>query len=539
MMKTKNILFIALMAVALMGCSSDEETGNAPVAAQIYAEIANAASTRITDNGAWQTGDAIGVTVESTEGKTTGTNVKYYRRPYSTVFYSDTPIYYMDGKKVTFKAYYPYTTDDVVEKTITADDETTEDARSQIDYLFASGARGDIQSPDVEFSQENSFQHCMSQISLTFKAGDGVTDLSALTSYTVDGLVMTGTFTPADGIAMESSTATASPLVIPVTDASGTSYVASPLILFPQSPASGSFVLTVVFGGITYKATLALPSEKLSPGRRVAYNITINRTGISVGNGTIEDWQNTDFGIYTSEEAEQNGIVPAERMVDLDLKIVMNGTTYKVYFANSNLAATDLADSEGAIGDYFAWGAVEPWYNIYTLSGVDNKVLTISHLAWKSGKEAGYTAENAPYYDAASETYTKYTAGDQMDVMDDVARQILGGKWQIPPIEVWQVLKADTNMYKWNDTVIDGRKGVMISKRNDADTYIFLPGVGLLNGTNGTNMDGTAVYWSNTISGSSKSAKVLYTVGTVNVQTSYSYYRHYGMPIRPVILEAI
>ena len=64
-----------------------------------------------------------------------------------------------------------------------------------IDFLFASGATGDKNSPVVSFTdktykggEDNSFHHRMSRITLTFEAGDGV-DFSVVKPerYTLDG----------------------------------------------------------------------------------------------------------------------------------------------------------------------------------------------------------------------------------------------------------------------------------------------------------------------------------------------------------------
>ncbi|MGN0225199.1 MAG: fimbrillin family protein [Prevotella sp.] len=294
-MKTTRTLLFALAAAALVGCSGDEEnTDNSfvPVAAIVNGNISGTVSTRTTADNNWTVGDAIGVTVTST-GKTTGSNVLYTYG--SGNFTSNSPIYFQDREEVMFKAYYPYTAESTVEKTITAADEATEVSRSKIDYLFASGATASVGTPTVSFTGANSFKHSMSRLTLTFKAGAGIADLAALSSYTVGGLVMTGSFSPSDGTAAASTTAAASDLTITLGDnVSGSTHTAAPLILFPQAPANGKFSVTLVFDGITYRATFTVPSQAFTSGYNVTYDITINKTGLTVSDATIDNWNTVD-----------------------------------------------------------------------------------------------------------------------------------------------------------------------------------------------------------------------------------------------------
>ena len=80
---------------------------------------------------------------------------------------------------------------------------------------------------------------------------------------------------------------------------------------------------------------------------------------------------------------EHRGIVKEAQEVDLGLTIRQNETNYKVYFAKSNLTATGLAENETDYGDYFAWGATEPWYSSF--SG--------NTFTWKDNFNGGYTLD--------------------------------------------------------------------------------------------------------------------------------------------------
>lgn len=209
-------------------------------------------------------------------------------------------IYFQSPDEVTFKAYYPYTgvegtAPQVVEKTLTADDQKVAN-QPKIDFLFASGATGSKANPDVNFSGDHAFKHCMSQLTITFKEGADITFGSGkFTKFTISELKMDGTFDPNTGAANAKATAPNGDLAIPltgVTTNAGT-YKASPLILFPQQVTSGKFKLSVTVEGQTYNTVLNLPATSandLKPGYNYTYTITVRKTGLEVGSASIKDW---------------------------------------------------------------------------------------------------------------------------------------------------------------------------------------------------------------------------------------------------------
>lgn len=171
------------------------------------------------------------------------------------------------------------------------------------------------------------------------------------------------------------------------------------------------------------------------------------------------------------------GIVKANQEVDLGIVVQSNGKAYKVIFAKNNLTATGLATSEYLFGDFFAWGATEPWYTSLSVSGNSVKA-----DGWKSGKSSGYVEANAPYciidtieqhygYADTLYTYSKYTNhGDILEMSDDAARKILGGDWRIPTRELWEALIDNTTQ----ELIEKGVRGVkFVSVTNDQT--LFLP----------------------------------------------------------------
>lgn len=224
---------------------------------------------------------------------------------------------------------------------------------------------------------------------------------------------------------------------------------------------------------------------------------------------------NTNGGYWLDDK----GIVPDDQQVDMGLEVTIDNKNYKVYFAKSNLTATGLAAKETDFGDYFAWASTEPWLTSYTLS--DSKLY---NCIWKTGKSSGYTENNAPYYTNSS--YSKYTSqGNTLDPSDDAARQILGGKWQVPTAYILYELCNQTKFtWSWSNN------GMKISNGTNS---IFLPAAGYINYKQTTSINIGGSYWSN-MANSTSNAFYLYFNQT-SQKRSYSD-RYFGLPIRPVRL---
>ena len=291
-MKTR-FFTLAALALALAACTNDNENLNDDsVAAVINAEISDAVSTRASGT-TWDNGDRIGVT-------DIGNDTQYGNVPFilknGKCEAEENVIYIKDTKTHTFRAYYPY---NAAGGTLAATtDATAQQNQPAIDFLFASGATGDKDSPVVSFTDktdkggaDNSFHHRMSQITLTFEAGAGV-DFSQVKPerYTLDGLKLTGTFNTADGIATADDGAQTGELTMELADGSLTSSV----ILFPQTAAS--LPLVVNFNDVEYKATLTVPEGALQAGNNYTYTVKVRNKGIEVSEATIAKWNDIDGG---------------------------------------------------------------------------------------------------------------------------------------------------------------------------------------------------------------------------------------------------
>ena len=289
-MKTRLFTFAAL-ALALSACTNDDENlNNGSVAAVINAEISDAVSTRASGT-AWAERDEIGIS----ESRFGYANV-LYRWENGKFTPAGTIIFFQDDDPTTFSAYYPYDADG---GTLTATtDATAQQNQPAIDFLFASGATGDKNNPVVSFTdktakggEDNSFHHRMSQITLTFEAGDGVNfSVVKPERYTLDGLLLTGTFNTADGIATADNGLQTGELTMNLADGNLTSSI----ILFPQTVAS--LPLVVNYKGQEYHATLTMPDGALLAGNNYTYTVKVRNKVLEVSEATIAKWNDIDGG---------------------------------------------------------------------------------------------------------------------------------------------------------------------------------------------------------------------------------------------------
>ena len=317
-MKTR-FFALATLALVLAACNNDNENLNGdPVAAQFTADIAPATRASGTT---WTGGDRIGIT-------DIGNDTQYGNVPFilkNGKFEAEEKVIYIEDTKThTFRAYYPYNAAGGILAATT--DATAQQNQPAIDFLFASGATGDKNNPVVSFTdktakggEDNSFHHRMSRITLTFEAGDGV-DFSVVKPerYTLDGLLLTGTFNTADGIATADNGAQTGELAMNLADGNLTSSI----ILFPQTVAS--LPLVVNYKSQEYHATLTVPEGALQAGNNYTYTVKVNATGLTLEGCTIGSWVD---GGGESGEAEDLGYIYDS-----------NTNTYTVYNADGLLA---------------------------------------------------------------------------------------------------------------------------------------------------------------------------------------------------------
>ena len=300
-MKKFRFLYIAAAALLFAACANEEDGigNNGPVAATVKADIVKNV-TRATTGNTWSKNDAIGVYVTS-PGYTIGDNVKYTTTG-DGKFTSDNPIYFADAREtVIFNAYYPYQENvdgnGIVNNWNMA--EVKEGEPCPADFLFAKDATATKSSPQVQFTGDNQFKHCMSMIRLTFKAGDGINPYNAIlkNQLKLKGIYKTGSINTQTGEVTiygdrgiyESD----------VDNKSLKNGATCEFIVFPQSLDNNKMdiELEVADNGTINTYTTSLTSStnnEFKGGYLYTYPIRINNTGVVIEKAGITAWLPSD-----------------------------------------------------------------------------------------------------------------------------------------------------------------------------------------------------------------------------------------------------
>lgn len=308
-MKKFRFLYIAAAALLFAACANEEDGigNNGPVAATVKADIVKNATRATTDN-TWSNNDAIGVNVTS-YGYTIGDNVKYTTTGDGN-FTSDNPIYFADAREtVIFNAYYPYQENvdgnGIVNNWNMA--EVKEGEPCPADFLFARDATATKSSPQVQFTGDNQFKHCMSMIRLTFKAGDGINANNAnlKNKLKLKGIYKTGSINTLTGEVTVSGDRGI--YESDVNDKSLKNGVTCEFIVFPQSLDNNKMdiELEVADNGSINTYTASLPSStnnEFKGGNQYTYTIRICNTGVIIENAGIESWQPNEEGPLDAEQ---------------------------------------------------------------------------------------------------------------------------------------------------------------------------------------------------------------------------------------------
>lgn len=290
----KRFLLFAAATLALAACNNDDKyADNGPVAVQVTATIGENVLTRAS-NTSWATGDKIGITTLRL-GVNKYVNMEYTTEQGDGVFTGETMYFQDKTEPVTFTAYYPFTgiegTDPGVIEARTSAEYQTADKQPEIDFLHDRRASIKGSDPKVNFM----FSHRMSKLTLTFKNGTGA-DVGKITSYSIEGLTLKGTFNPASekGDCVATETEGAETLTIDLAQAGVTvenEKSIPSLILFPQHTGEKEIKLHIYTNDNQhYGCRLQFGGGNLEASNDYQYTITVNRTGLDVEKATIVDW---------------------------------------------------------------------------------------------------------------------------------------------------------------------------------------------------------------------------------------------------------
>lgn len=302
----KKIFIIAAAALALAACDNNEDNPvPSPVAAKVTATIGENVISRAVDQS-WAVGDQIGIS--STVGTTVGPyiNVEYTAKDVDGNF-EGTPLFFY--KPMTLTAYYPFVGEEgkvpgvngVIEANTRPANQTS-DKQPLIDFLWDKQTGFTAQYPNVKFT----FAHKMSKVTFTFQDSEAVivngitladpVEVSDMVNYTIDGLVLDGTFDTATGVCAVKEGTRAENLSIGVNDVKDNEAL-SPLILFPQAIGKDGVTLHLYTDELNdpnnlqhYKCQLMFSDGEIKPGTHYKYTIKVTKIGLIVGKMEIESW---------------------------------------------------------------------------------------------------------------------------------------------------------------------------------------------------------------------------------------------------------
>ena len=275
---------------------------------------------------------------------------------------------------------------------------------------------------------------------------------------------------------------------------------------------------------------IAVPAVTLTAGWRLSFTkADDSELYIYKGNNALNFERNivANIGEFSIENTNwynpsRGEIVRADQEVDMGLIVTIGSTNYKVIFAKSNLTATGLAVNDYDYGDYFAWGATEPWY-----SSIDTSTSPWT-ISWKDGKSEGYIYGNCPsmYNDS-------YVENGVLKSEYDAACVILDGNWQLPSTQIWEELLS-TN-FTWTWTTKGGINGYQVTNNSDNTKSLFLPLTGDLMDKS-LNDSNEGFYW---CCGTTENIIAHFLLIAENSQRIRVGIRRCGFTIRPVRLVAV
>ena len=201
-----------------------------------------------------------------------------------------------------------------------------------------------------------------------------------------------------------------------------------------------------------------------------------------------------------------------DTVVDLGIAMTReDGTTYELYWAQSNLSTGALCAHPEDYGEYYAWGETGPKSNYGWSSYKFGKTSSGPYSKYNTRKIFG-TVDNKTVLEAE----------------DDVAHVKLGGRWRMPTDPEWTELRAKCT---WAWTTQNGVNGFLVTASNGKS--IFLPAAGYRREANLNDAGSIGAYWSSSLDKDSPYYAWFTRFHYAGVDNA-SYFRSDGFCIRPV-----
>ena len=248
------------------------------------------------------------------------------------------------------------------------------------------------------------------------------------------------------------------------------------------------------------------------------------------------------FTLLVSCKPEDPDIIPVLPEGAVDMGIVMtreDGTTYNLYWAESNLCESGLCKTPEDFGDYYAWGETLPYY--VAGHSQDNPCTD-----WRSGKY-GYDWNSYKLCNGDNNKLTRYCPLDRMDYwdgkgkpdnvtefsdydyVDDAARAVLRGKWRLPTRLEWEALCEQCT---WTWTSLNGVIGYQVTATNG--NGIFIPATGYREDNVLREVGVSGNYWSSTADPEYPDYAWYMFYKKDRYVGKFHSSRYYGQSIRPV-----
>ena len=264
--------------------------------------------------------------------------------------------------------------------------------------------------------------------------------------------------------------------------------------------------------------------------------------------GDTNDNENDNGG---NKETEEVVTIPSGA-VDLGIVITRgDGTTYKLYWAKSNLCESGLCANPEDYGDYYAWGETEPYYTeghsqdspcSNWRSRTDHPITGYNWVSYNF-RTSGDSENNVKFskYNTREsyghvDNITELQRGEKNgETMDDVARAKLGGKWRMPTDAEWTELRNKCTWTRTSNYNGTGNSGIIVTSNVDGykDKSIFLPAAGGRSNSYFIAAGQYGLYWSSSLSTDDPGSGLCVYFDSDGVYRS-GRYRCYGFSIRPV-----
>ncbi len=244
----------------------------------------------------------------------------------------------------------------------------------------------------------------------------------------------------------------------------------------------------------------------------------VNLKALATGTATIKV-TDKERGEEATIQVTVSGGIATPEAIDLGLPSGLK-------WASFNLGASKPEE----YGDYYAWGETEPYYS------------SLDPLAWKPGKESGYTWSSYRWSVDGYSLYSliKYCTNPDyndegftdgktvLEPDDDAAHVNLGGGWRMPTREEYDELIKECT---WEKTTVDGISVRKIT--GPSGKYILLPVAGSWNGTGLGGLNSYGYYWSSSVDAQDPGNAYCICIMSNSVSESRNS-RCGGFPVRPV-----